>query len=53
MRSRETALQPAMALVDSALPENERDTWYYYHSINPDTPVHPSGLLEDVKILAY
>lgn len=40
-------------VADSALPENERDTWYYYHSINPDTPLHPSGLLEAVKILAY
>lgn len=36
---------------DSRLPDDERETWSYYRTHSAKTPLQPSGLLEDVKIL--
>lgn len=36
---------------DSRLPDDERETWSYYRTHSTKTPLQPSGLLEDVKIL--
>ncbi|MDE6438278.1 MAG: hypothetical protein K2L62_01320, partial [Muribaculaceae bacterium] len=37
-------------VADASLPENERQTWYYYHSISPSTPLQSSGLLRPARL---
>lgn len=37
---------------DSRLSDDERETWSYYRTHTPKSPLQSSGLLEDVKILA-
>lgn len=38
-------------IADSQLSDDERETWLYYRTHNKKTPLHSSGLLEDVKML--